>query len=167
MDMKTGPYDPTYTERQDNEHLQMLSIFYYVKAGLAALGGMIPGVYMLFGLLMLVGGAVADVPENDAMPLAIFGGIIIVVCLAIIALCWLYAYCLYLTGNYLREGRNRTFCFVMAGLSCLNAPLGTVLGIFTIIVLSRDSVRARFERSAYGQFPPAGIAYQQPSKQYG
>jgi hypothetical protein len=157
MDTKTALCDPTRTEREDTEHLQLLSIFYYVKAGLAALGGLIPGVYMLFGLLMLVGGAVAG--EHDAGPLALFGGVLIVVCLAIMAVCWLFAYCLYLTGNYLREGRNRTFCFVMAGLICLNAPLGTVLGIFTIIVLGRDSVRARFERTAYGQFPPPGTAY--------
>ena len=36
--------------------------------------------------------------------------------------------------------RHRTFSRVVAGLNCLHIPLGTVLGIFTSIVLGRESV---------------------------
>ena len=32
----------------------------------------------------------------------------------------------------------------MAGVECLFMPVGTVLGVFTIIVLVRDSVKAIF-----------------------
>jgi len=42
---------------------------------------------------------------------------------------------------------------VIAGLSCLNMPLGTVLGIFTLIVLSRESVKVLFKGEATPQVP--------------
>jgi hypothetical protein len=34
---------------------------------------------------------------------------------------------------------------VVAGINCLHIPLGTVLGIFTIVVLCRESVRELYE----------------------
>jgi hypothetical protein len=33
---------------------------------------------------------------------------------------------------------------VVAAVSCLMVPFGTVLGIFTIVILSRDSVKRLF-----------------------
>jgi hypothetical protein len=40
----------------------------------------------------------------------------------------------------LRARKARMFSLVVAAVNCLHVPLGTVLGIFTIIVLVRDSV---------------------------
>ena len=51
----------------------------------------------------------------------------------------------YLVGRYLRDRRHRTFCLVMAGLSCLQIPWGTAIGICTISVLNRPSVKVLFE----------------------
>jgi len=39
------------------------------------------------------------------------------------------------------------YCFVMACLSCVNMPLGTVLGVFTIVVLVRPGVKELFGRA--------------------
>ena len=50
-----------------------------------------------------------------------------------------------LTGIFLRTRKYRTFSFVVAALNCLQIPIGTVLGIFTIVVLARDSVRELYE----------------------
>jgi hypothetical protein len=44
------------------------------------------------------------------------------------------------------------FSLVIAGLNCIQIPFGTALGVFTIIVLLRDSVR---EAYAAGATPPA------------
>ena len=49
-----------------------------------------------------------------------------------------------LSGLYLRTGKYWTFSIVVAALNCIHMPLGTVLGIFTIMVLLRDSVRVRY-----------------------
>lgn len=36
------------------------------------------------------------------------------------------------------------YCLVMAGIECMFMPFGTVLGVFTIIVLMRESVQKLF-----------------------
>jgi hypothetical protein len=48
----------------------------------------------------------------------------------------------------LRERKNRTFSFVVACVNCIHVPLGTVLGVFTIVVLSRESVKRLYEGTA-------------------
>ena len=51
--------------------------------------------------------------------------------------------------------RARTFCLVVAGFNCVNMPLGTILGVFTIVVLLRPAVTARFASSGMpGDHPP-------------
>jgi hypothetical protein len=63
---------------------------------------------------------------------------------AIIGLAWLYAFLVVVAGRSLQKRKRHTYCIVMAGISCLSIPLGTVLGIFTIMVLQRPSVRVAF-----------------------
>ena len=50
-----------------------------------------------------------------------------------------------LAGWWLAKRKHYWFCFVVACLACAFSPLGTVLGVFTIIVLLRPSVKALFE----------------------
>jgi len=45
------------------------------------------------------------------------------------------------SGVLLGRRTHRTFSIVVAALDCLNMPLGTLLGVFAIVVLTRDSVR--------------------------
>ena len=57
-----------------------------------------------------------------------------------------------LSGIFLRQRKHRIFSFIVAALNCLQVPLGTLLGVFTIITLSRDSVRQLYEESQHTQF---------------
>jgi hypothetical protein len=59
-----------------------------------------------------------------------------------------------ISGLCLRARKGRTFSLVVAGINCLHIPLGTVLGIFTIVILSRESVREVYD--SCGQ-PPGGV----------
>ncbi|MFM6408142.1 MAG: hypothetical protein ACKPGT_27195, partial [Microcystis sp.] len=45
------------------------------------------------------------------------------------------------SGRFLKRRQRYWFSFVMACILCLFTPLGTILGVFTIIVLSRQSVK--------------------------
>ena len=54
----------------------------------------------------------------------------------------------FLVQGYLAARRRWLFCMIIAGIQCAFVPLGTVLGIFTLIVLQRDSVRRLFPASA-------------------
>jgi len=64
--------------------------------------------------------------------------------IAMITLGLAFAVCLVVAGRKLAQQSGYTFCLVMAALSCLVVPLGTVLGVFTILVLLRPTVKERF-----------------------
>ena len=51
---------------------------------------------------------------------------------------------IFATGRCIARRRRYMFCLVMAGVECTFMPMGTVLGIFTIIVLIRESVKQLF-----------------------
>jgi len=136
---------------QDQEHLRLLSIFHYVVAGMAALFALFPIIHLAVGVAM-VSGALQPT-EGDEIPtfigwfFVLFAGIWIVLGLA-------FAVLIALGGRALQRRQHYTFCLVVAGLACLMMPFGTVLGVFTIIVLLRDSVKELFGR----QVQSAGTA---------
>ena len=126
----------------DDRHLSVLSILHFVGAGLAFLGlGFVGLHYAMFSSVFnnpdLWKGA-AQPPPADFF--GVFKWIYVVLAAWYVTSLVLNL----LTGIYLRRKVHRTFCFVVAGMNCLQFPLGTILGIFTIIVLARDSVRSAF-----------------------
>lgn len=50
-----------------------------------------------------------------------------------------------LSGVFIGRKRYREFSLVVAFINCVHIPFGTVLGVFTIIVLLRPSVREVYE----------------------
>jgi hypothetical protein len=126
--------------KRDNEHLQMLSIFHYVLAGLTALGATIPVIHLGVGIAMITG---AFGPPPAGPPPAL-GWVLVGVASFIILFGWTMAVCQAVAGRCLARRRRYTFCFVVACLSCLSMPLGTILGVFTLVVLCRPSVKEAF-----------------------
>jgi hypothetical protein len=59
---------------------------------------------------------------------------------------WTMSFCIFLAGRFLRSRRHYMFCLVIAAIMCMMMPFGTVLGVFTIIVLMRPSVKSLFEQ---------------------
>jgi hypothetical protein len=51
---------------------------------------------------------------------------------------------LLVVGIVMRQRRWWTFCYLTGWGECLMFPFGTILGIFTIIVLSRPTVKRLF-----------------------
>ena len=54
-----------------------------------------------------------------------------------------------LSAMFLIKKQNRMFSLIVAGINCIQMPIGTILGIFTIIVLMRDSVRKAYENKIF------------------
>ncbi len=137
---------------QDIEHLRLLSIFHYVVGGLVALFACFPLLYVLFGLVMLVAPAVLanhhhGPPDDPAI--SQFMGLIMVFVGTVVALIgWGYAACVFAAGRFLSQRRHYVFCLVIAALLCMYTPFGTILGVFTIVVLMRPSVKLLFEPQA-------------------
>jgi hypothetical protein len=143
---------PVWDQRTvDKRHLGTLSILHFVGAGLAVLGLAFVALHFTFM------SAVFNNPEVwKGTPNPPPAGVFDVFRWLYVVLAGWYGTSLMLNllaGFYLRSRKHRTFCIVVAAFDCLHIPLGTVLGIFTIIVLARDSVRRAFEADAGGLDP--------------
>ena len=135
---------------QDQEHLRLLSIFHYVVGGIAGLFACFPCLYLVMGIVF-VSGALPSGPRNEAPP-AFVGWLLVAMGGTLIVIGWTVAVMILLVGKFLARRTRYMFCFVVAAIECLFMPFGTVLGIFTIIVLMRPTVKVLFQRP-----PPNGI----------
>lgn len=127
---------------RDDEHLKLLSVFHFVVGGLA-----------LFGIVFLVVhylvmSEVFAHPERwqtkGTPPSPEFFAIFIWVYIFVGAILVAASILNILSGIFLFQRRNRMFSLIVAGLDCFQVPIGTALGVFTIIVLLRDSVRRTY-----------------------
>jgi hypothetical protein len=135
--------------KQDLEQLKLLAIFHYVAAGMAALVACIPVMHFFMGLALATG-ALGD---SDPGTRPVGFGIMAFAAFFIVA-GWTFAALVAFAGRSLQTHRRYTYCLVMAGIECIFMPVGTVLGVFTIIVLVRDSVKALFGMPVAGKATP-------------
>lgn len=133
----------------DEQQLRLLSIFHYLVGGLTSLLATFPVIHLVVGLAIATGAF--DPSQGGGVP-RIFGWLFVAVAATAIVLGWAYAIALVAAGRCLQLRKRRTFCMVVACLSCANVPLGTALGVFTLIVLSRPTARALFDAK------PAAVA---------
>ena len=129
---------------QDDSHLRLLSIFHYVLAGASVLFSSLFLMHFFWGLAVWRGGPFLGQSAKNA-PDPAFGVVLMALGAGIVGIGWSVAACLILAGRSLIRRKRYLFCMVVAGSICLVCnPLGTVLGVFTIIVLMRPSVRQLF-----------------------
>jgi hypothetical protein len=139
-----------YQYQKDRDHLNLLSIFYWVFFGFECFGLILLPVEAIFFVGMFSsmpsggGGGGGAPPAELGYIMAGFMGVMWLIILVV-------AICLGLTAYYLRKRTHWTFCFVIACILCINLPLGTILGVFTILVLQRPSVKELFQ---HGGRPP-------------
>jgi hypothetical protein len=127
----------------DSEHLQLLAIFHYVVAGVAALCSFFPLLYSVMGGFLLY--AAQHPGSNNQEPPPAFLGWIFIVLGAVFFLAGVtMAICILIAGRCLSRRKRYSFALVIACIECLFVPFGTILGVFTIVALSRESVKALF-----------------------
>jgi hypothetical protein len=141
--MSALPPIPRDQRKIDADHLKLLSIFHFVGAGLAVLAMLFLLVHYAIMHTVMTNPKMWEHQKNGPPPefFAMFK--------------WFYLiFGVWLVGSFIlnlisgfciRARKGRTFSLVVAGINCLHFPLGTVLGVFTIIVLIRDSVRELYE----------------------
>jgi hypothetical protein len=52
-----------------------------------------------------------------------------------------------MSAYWMQKRRNRIFSVVIGALNCLAIPIGTILGIFTIVVLVKETARRIYDRT--------------------
>lgn len=129
---------------EDESHLRALAIAHYVCGGLTALCALFFLIYVGLGLFMALAPESFKNPGQAEPPPAFLGWFFVLFGGAFLFMGEALALCLILSGRWLSKGRRYWFSFVVACCACMVMPFGTVLGIFTIIVLSRDSVKRRY-----------------------
>jgi hypothetical protein len=138
--MTTLPAAPQYSYEKDTADLKTLSIFWYILAALQTLAGCVVIGYLLFVLLM--GASMVSSGDSDgAAAGAFFSGIMGCIGLFALALWWGLAFLNFLVARGLPQRKRRTLCFIMAVWICFLAPLGTILGVITLLVLNRPTVK--------------------------
>jgi len=129
---------------QDREHLQLLAIFHYVVAGLAALCSFFPLLYTTVGAIFIFAARHGTAKPGEDLPPEFLGWIFAVLGLVLFLIGIAMAICILITGRSLALRKRYSFVLVIACIECLFIPFGTILGVFTIVVLSRESVRELF-----------------------
>ena len=128
----------------DEEQLRMLSLGYYLSSGMCLLFSLFGGMYMFMGLMLTtLFKSMPQASPNQAPPpefgWIFFGvGAFIFCCMIILATMKL------IVARKIKSRSSRTFCLIIAGISCLEIPYGTTLGVLTFVVLNRDSVQTLF-----------------------
>ncbi|HEX2862007.1 MAG TPA: hypothetical protein VHN79_10225 [Lacunisphaera sp.] len=129
----------------DAEHLKLLAVFHFVLAGLAVLGLGFLVLHWLFMSSFFDNPAMWEnaKPPQPAPPKEFF---------AIFK--WFYAFmgviivgggvASLVSGFCILRRQARIFSIVVGGLTCLMFPLGTALGVFTMVVLLRESVAEEY-----------------------
>ncbi|RII25328.1 MAG: hypothetical protein CXR31_14110 [Geobacter sp.] len=130
----------------DSKNLDLLSTFHYVVAGITALFSCMPFIHVFIGIATLTG-KVITCDKNAGPPEALFGWLFIIMGSVFILLGWSLAVCMFIAGKKLKSRKSRMFCVVIAAIECMFMPFGTVLGVFTLILLNKDSVKELFAQS--------------------
>src|ERR1035441_5368583 len=137
---------PNPQHNTDNEHLKLLSIFHYVVSGLAAFFACFPIIHLVIGLFLIL--APGKFGHGSQQPPALIGWFFVVFASVFILAGWTFAILILMTGRFIAGRKHYTSCFVIACVECLFMPFGTVLDVFTILVLNRPSVKELFNPSS-------------------
>ena len=112
--------------------LNTISMLYFVLALLCIPASFIAPVVMFHSM------SVAE-PQVRAIMMffagaSLFGSFILTACIALV-------------GHAIRKRRWWTFCFVVSILMCPSFPLGTALGIFSLITLNKAETKKMFSHN--------------------
>jgi len=126
------------------DNIRLLSIFHYVFAGFVALIACIPIIHIVVGILFLV--MPEKMCENDCteQPTQMIGWIFIGVGTFVMLIGWTFAILVGLAGRFLARRVHLKYCIAIAAASCLFMPLGTVLGVFSLITLTKKEAEPLF-----------------------
>lgn len=137
---------------EDESHLHLLSVFHFVMGGLYTLGvGFVALHFLIMRMVMSMPQTaratpptgVSAPPPPPVMPAEIMNIMLVFYIFAALIIASLATGNI-LAGVWLRKRIQHTLTFVVAAINCAFFPFGTVLGVFTIIVLQRQTVKMTY-----------------------
>jgi hypothetical protein len=128
---------------EDQEQLRLLEIFHYILGTITCLFGLVGLLYVLLGVVM---SRTMAGPAWSGSFSQMFAGLWIGMSAFGVVMCETSGVLSMIAGWKYRRRSSYWFCFAVAAINCLFMPVGTVLGVFSIIVLNRHSVKVLFQR---------------------
>ena len=137
---------------EDESHLHLLSVFHFLMGGLYTLGiGFIALHFFFMRMIMMMpqtarastSVGIPATPPPPVMPPEIMNIMLVFYILAALVIASLATGNI-LAGVWLKKRIQHTLTFVIAAINCAFFPFGTVLGVFTIIVLQRPTVKMTY-----------------------
>jgi hypothetical protein len=126
------------------ENIKLLSIFHYAFAGLVAAFSCIPIIHIILGVIMLVSPETMCSDDCKEAPPEFLGWIFIGIGAFVMMIGFAFAGMVVATGRFLARRRHHKFCIAVAAVCCLFMPIGTVLGVFTLITLTKPEAESLF-----------------------
>lgn len=148
-------YEPVDAQAaRDAEHLRWLTIGHYVYGGLTMVCSSVFIVHIVIGVMSIRNPAMFNpppatrpgvaAPPAPPVPPQAFGWMFAGMGSAAVAIGWGLGICNIVSGRCIRRRRAHLFSLIIAGVNCLNVPLGAALGVLTFIVLLRQSVQGLY-----------------------
>lgn len=137
---------------EDESHLHLLSVFHFVMGGIYTLGIGFVGMHFFFMRMIMMmpqspraspSIGIPASPPPPVMPPEIMNIMIVFYIVAGLLITGMATMNIF-SGIWIRKRIQHSLTFVVAAINCAFFPFGTVLGVFTIIVLSRMNVKMTY-----------------------
>lgn len=126
---------------QQLNNLNTFRILYLVKGILTLCFSLF---FILYGCMGFIFSSVAESSEvNTQLPFN-FGWIFVIIGGVGLIFCVTFGILTLLASRYLKQVKNYNFIFVIAILNCLTGVLGILLGVFTLIELTKPQTKKIF-----------------------
>lgn len=132
---------------KDLEHLKLLGIFHYIWGALSLVGGLFLGAYfVVIGVVLMTNPSTTSSTEDSGTTSAVGGVLIAIGVIAFLIVVVYGILTLMAGGKYRKHQGGYRFLFILAIVTLIIGGIpGIVLGIFSLMVLSRPSVKALFK----------------------
>lgn len=131
---------------EDIRYLNLLAVFHFIVACIVALLACLPLINLFIGFSVLeeIPRAIAQgelFPPHAFVPFIMF--ILLPVTFSVIG--WMFAVAIALNAYYIKNRKWLNYCLVVGGIETIFIPFGTVLGVFTIILLTKPNIKTLFD----------------------
>jgi len=127
----------------NSQNMDLIAIFHYVAAAIIYLKGLIALFFMGIGAIAVTAILCDEGPNPEALvPVGIIFFMAPMLFLTITAA---IGTAVLIAGRRIAKRTHLGYCQIIAGLECLCIPYGTVLGVISLIFLTRDDVKQQFQ----------------------
>ncbi|MGD1908295.1 MAG: hypothetical protein ACFB0C_20215 [Leptolyngbyaceae cyanobacterium] len=132
------------TAGPEQEHLRLLSIFHYVWGGVTLATSLLALPHIGMGWWALQSPELFE--SGGDMPAELYGWMFLGFGLFFLVAGLIYGLVVIWVGRCLAKRKGYWFSFIVACFECLMVPIGTLLGVFTLITLSKQTVKELYGR---------------------